>query len=77
MTQRTDPGRPVRAAGDEGDDLGELLSGYGRGSAKFTGTDDALFERWLLFGHVINPGDAGLRGPSSPTSSAPRSGRWT
>ena len=37
------------------EDLKELLIRYGCGPVKFTGTDDALFERRLIFDHVINP----------------------
>ncbi len=50
------PARPIRAVGVEGDGLGELLARYGCGPVKFTGTDDALYERRLVFDHVINPG---------------------
>src|SRR5437879_4323145 len=34
---------------------------YGCGPVKFTGTDDALYERRLVFDHVIDPKEAGLR----------------
>jgi glycogen phosphorylase len=61
VTQRTTPARPARAVGAEGDGLGELLARYGCGPIKFTGTDDALYERHLVFDHVIGPGDAGPR----------------
>ena len=61
MTQRTAPARPLQAAGPEGDGLGELLARYGCGPVKFTGTDDALYERHLVFDHVIDPKDAGPR----------------
>ena len=43
------------------DDLKELLIRYGCGPVKFTGTDDALFERRLVLDHVIDPKEAGPR----------------
>jgi len=43
------------------DDLKEELIRYGCGLVKFTGTDDALFERRLIFDHVVDPKDAGPR----------------
>ena len=79
MTQRTAPARPVRAAGPEGDGLGELLARYGCGPIKFTGTDDALYERHLVFDHVIEPGTAGPREQFEAVSVAMRdvlSQRW-
>ena len=42
-------------------DLNELLIRYGCGPVKFTGTDDALFERRLVLDHVIDPKEAGPR----------------
>jgi starch phosphorylase len=61
VTQRTASVKPVRAVGAEGDGLGEVLARYGCGPVKFTGTDDALYERRLIFDHVIDPGGAGPR----------------
>ncbi len=43
------------------DDLKELLTRYGCGPVKLTGTDDALFERRLVLDHVLDPKDAGPR----------------
>ena len=43
------------------DELKELLIRYGCGPVKFTGTDDALFERRLVLDHVIDPKEAGPR----------------
>jgi len=42
-------------------DLQSLLVGYGCGGVKFTGTDDALFERRLILDQVIAPQAAGPR----------------
>lgn len=41
--------------------VANLLHQYGCGPVKFTGTDDALYERRLLFDHVLDPQDAGPR----------------
>jgi glycogen phosphorylase len=43
------------------ENLQELLIRYGCGPVKFAGTDDALFERHLVFDHVMDPSEAGLR----------------
>jgi glycogen phosphorylase len=37
------------------DHLNELLEQYGCGPIQFTGTEDALYERHLIFDHVIDP----------------------
>ena len=38
-----------------------LLEQYGCGPVKFTGTNDALYERHLLFDHVVDPAAVGPR----------------
>jgi starch phosphorylase len=38
-----------------------LLAQYGCGPVQFTGTDDALYERHLLFDNAVEPTDAGAR----------------
>jgi glycogen phosphorylase len=43
------------------DTLTKLLMRYGCGPVKFTGSDDALFERRLVFDHVIDPKEASPR----------------
>ena len=43
------------------DDLAELRRQYGCGPVKFTGTDDALFERHLLFDSMVPESAAGPR----------------
>lgn len=40
------------------DDLKDLLIRYGCGPVKFTGADDALFERRLVLDHVIDAKEA-------------------
>ena len=41
--------------------LKELLEKYGTGPIRFSGTKDALYERHLIFDHVVDPRQAGLR----------------
>ena len=41
--------------------LGEITARYGCGSVKFTGADDALYERRLAFDHVVDPAEASPR----------------
>jgi len=43
------------------DGVAKLLDQYGCGPVRFTGTDDALYERRLAFDHVIDPKAAGPR----------------
>jgi starch phosphorylase len=43
------------------DGLATLLKQYGCGPVEFTGTDNALYERHLLFDNVLNVTDAGTR----------------
>ena len=40
----------------------ELLEQYGCGPIRFTGTEDALYERHLTFDNVIDPADGGPTG---------------
>ena len=42
-------------------DLEKLLEQYGCGPVQFTGTDDALYERHLVFDNVVDPAAAGPR----------------
>ena len=53
--------------------------GTGAGPCKFTGTDDALYERRLVFDHVVDPKDAGPREQFEAVAAAIRdvlSQRW-
>ena len=50
---------PSTAAGSDG--AAKLLRQYGCGPIAFTGTDDALYERHLLFDNVLPPAAAGPR----------------
>ncbi|MCA9456025.1 MAG: hypothetical protein KC587_05145, partial [Nitrospira sp.] len=43
------------------DRLKELLEQYGCGPIKFSGTEDALYERHLIFDHVLEPKKADPR----------------
>ena len=43
------------------DRLKELLEQYGCGPIQFSGTNDALYERHLIFDHIIDPKKAELR----------------
>jgi glycogen phosphorylase len=52
---------PAPAAALAPDGVEKLLDHYGCGPVRFTGTDDALYERRLVFDHVIDPRDAGPR----------------
>jgi starch phosphorylase len=45
----------------ESDGLAKLRRQYGCGPVKFSGTDDALYERHLLFDDVVKPAAAGAR----------------
>jgi starch phosphorylase len=50
---------PVAPAGPDG--LAKLRRQYGCGPVAFSGTDDALYERHLLFDDVVSPAAAGPR----------------
>jgi glucan phosphorylase len=52
---------PPGAIGADG--LAKLRRQYGCGPVDFTGTDDALYERHLLFDQVVKPTAAGARAP--------------
>jgi len=57
----------------------ELLEQYGCGPIRFTGTKDALYERHLIFDHVIDPAKADLREQFEAAAHAVRdivSQRW-
>ncbi len=54
------------------DGIAKLLHRYGCGPIAFTGKDDALYERRLMFDHVINPNDAGPRESFEALSAALR-----
>jgi glycogen phosphorylase len=54
------------------DGVAKLLDHYGCGPIRFTGTDDALYERRLVFDHVIAAQDAGPRDQFEAVSAAIR-----
>jgi starch phosphorylase len=62
VTTRTAPTtKPILAGAPPVDSLDDLLARYGCGPVKFTGTDNALYERRLVFDHAVDPKDAGPR----------------
>ncbi|MBO0699420.1 MAG: glycogen/starch/alpha-glucan family phosphorylase, partial [Zavarzinella sp.] len=70
---------PAPAAVSGGNGVAKLLDHYGCGPVRFTGTDDALYERRLVFDHVIEPKDANPREQFEALSWAVRdvlSQRW-
>jgi starch phosphorylase len=50
--------KPPTATVTTSDGIAKLLERYGGGAVKFTGTDDALYERRLVLDHVIDPKSA-------------------
>src|SRR5262245_24975511 len=54
------------------DGVARLLDHYGCGPVRFTGTGDALYERRLVFDHVIDPHDASPREQFEAVSTAIR-----
>jgi starch phosphorylase len=53
--------RTTPAGATTGDGLAKLQRQYGCGRVEFTGTDNALYERHLLFDDVVKPSAAGAR----------------
>jgi glycogen phosphorylase len=51
----------ARARRSSAPDTSELLEKYGCGPIKFTGSDDALYERHLMFDSGVDPGEVGPR----------------
>ena len=54
------------------DGVAKLLDHYGCGPVRFTGADDALYERRLVFDHVVAPADASPRDQFEAVSAAIR-----
>jgi starch phosphorylase len=72
---KTSPAPP--AAGSDG--IAALLQQYGCGPVKFTGTDEALYERHLTFDHVVRLNEASARDRFEAFASSVRdvlSQRW-
>jgi glycogen phosphorylase len=66
--------RPKRSDGKQ-----DLLQQYGCGPIRFSGTDDALYERHLLFDDIVAPDAAGAREQYEATARSARdilSQRW-
>ena len=79
MTRLTAPSRGPQAVGPDGNGPGDLLARYGCGPVPFSGTDDALYERRLVFDHVVDPGEARPREQFEAVAAAIRdvlSQRW-
>src|SRR5262249_2639716 len=49
------------AKGANSPELDELIKRYGCGPVQFTGTEDALYERHLVFDNVLEAGEIGAR----------------
>ena len=79
MTRLTTSPKTPREVDAGGDGRRDLLARYGCGPVALTGTDDALYERRLVFDHVLDPKDAGPREQFEAVATAIRdvlSQRW-
>jgi starch phosphorylase len=63
---------PPPAAAPSPDGVAKLLDRYGCGPVRFTGGDDALYERRLVLDHVVDPKDATPRETFEAVSAAIR-----
>jgi glycogen phosphorylase len=62
VTRRTRaPAVSPQPPGDKNNGLNALIARYACGPVRFTGTEQALYERRLVFDHVVAPEDAGPR----------------
>src|ERR1700741_521084 len=59
MTTTKQKAAPPTSTGSDG--LAMLREQYGCGPVEFTGTDNALYERHLIFDNVVKPNAAGPR----------------
>ncbi len=78
MTDRSES-TAVPVVGRKGDGQADLNARYGCGPVKFTGTQDALYERRLIFDHVVDPREANPRDRFEAVAAAVRdvlSQRW-
>lgn len=79
MTPRVTTPEGPRRAPQDGKAVGDLAARYGCGPVRFTGGDDALYERRLVFDHVVDPAEAGPRERFEAIAAAVRdvlSQRW-
>ena len=53
--------RPISARATESNELSKLIQQYGCGPVQFTGTNDALYERHLVFDNVMDAAAIGNR----------------
>src|SRR5256712_8314807 len=51
----------VSPASTESETISRLLSQYGHGAIQFSGADNALYERHLVFDNIVDPEAAGPR----------------
>jgi len=58
MTTKKEAAHPTSTASDS---MAKLRLQYGCGPVEFVGTDDALYERHLVFDHAVKPAAAGPR----------------
>jgi starch phosphorylase len=72
MSRRAAASPSRHTSAHEADGAGDLLSQYGCGPVPFTGTDGALYERRLVFDHVIEPADASPRAQFEAVAAAIR-----
>jgi starch phosphorylase len=79
VTRATTPPKTAREASVKGDGRGDLLARYGCGSVSLTGAEDSLYERRLVFDHILDPKDAAPREQFEAVATAIRdvlSQRW-
>ena len=79
MTRRTAVPSGPKPASPVGNSLSDLGARYGCGPVRFSGADDALYERRLVFDHVVDPGNAWPREKFEAVAAAIRdllSQRW-
>jgi len=79
VTRLTASPKTPREVDAGGDGRRDLLAQYGCGTVALTGADEALYERRLVFDHVLDPKDAGPREQFEAVATAIRdvlSQRW-
>ena len=59
--------RPVSARPTESNELSKLIKQYGCGTVQFTGTNDELYERHLVFDNVMDAAAIGARLVPTPS----------
>src|SRR5215831_8231784 len=59
--QKVHFGKDTAMEKKESDAIAQLLKQYGCGPVDFVGTDNAFYERHLVFDNIVDPAAAGLR----------------